>query len=65
MRRLHERLTATVEWFEWPLGFSLFLVGFAIFLASAMENVRSIEGAILATIGIVVALDAVGREGWF
>ena len=65
MHKLHKRFTATVEWFEWPLGFSLFLCGFAIFLASPMENTWSIGGAILATMGIVVALDAVGREGWF
>jgi hypothetical protein len=48
---------------EWPFGFLLFLGGFVIFLASPMQDRWSIGGAILATIGIVVALDAVSREG--
>lgn len=60
MRKLHERLTVTVEW---PFGFALFLCGFIIFLASPMQDRWSIGGAIVATLGIIVALDAVTREG--
>ncbi|MGH7685128.1 MAG: hypothetical protein ACREMT_12345 [Vulcanimicrobiaceae bacterium] len=58
MRRLQQQAIAI----EWPLGFVVFLSGFAMFLTSPMQDGSSILGAIVAAVGLMFAIDAVGRE---
>lgn len=61
MRKLQKQAIAL----QWPFGFLLFVAGFTVFLMSPIQNRTSILGAVIATIGLAIGLDALGQEGVF
>ncbi|GEM_PF-4402641 len=61
MQKLRQRAIAI----QWPFGFLLFIAGFIVFLVSPIQNRTSILGAVIATIGLAIGLDALGQEGVF